>query len=109
MSVSNSKLGVTIPAETLDCCCWANINYIFSLSVIKMYKENCTDYTITWQFLNTVTDTWDDISSTDPGFISNILYNPFETGAKGAGLYRLKIAKTKCCTTFSNFMEAYLA
>lgn len=112
MSKTQSKLGVTIP-ETLACCCWIQIWYFYSElypdGAFKYHTEGCGSVSeIVYQKYNTITEVWDTIPGTDPGFESDpTIYYALAIGAQGPGIYRVHGISTECCPTYSNILEAY--
>jgi len=114
MSKTQSKLGITIPSASLNCCCWTNIIYYYDEGVtengFKLLVEGCDGSdSLEWQYSNNAGVTWSTISFANPGFlIDPASYFPYAPGANGAGMYRIKITKIGCCDTYSNIIEAYL-
>ena len=109
MSKTQSKLGVTIE-NNATCCCWSNIYFYSSeeypIGAIKAYITDCVDHALSWEFL--VGSSWVEILLSDPGFgLDPTIYDPNEVGAKGPGLYRVKLSATGCCDTYSNLLEFY--
>lgn len=117
MSKTQSKLGVTIPNSTSSCCCWANLIYYYDYDQngFKALTEECGEAALNWEFSNDGGSSWSNLDiTTDPGFQptgspTGYFYGPYVLGAAGAGLYRLRINPSGCCSVYSNVIEAYIA
>lgn len=50
MSITNSKLGVTISNDIAasDCCCSTSVTYNFGDTELRLHRENCVDTTSNW-------------------------------------------------------------
>lgn len=92
MSITNSKLAVTINNDTppTECCCSASTDYIFSTAEFVLHRENCPDSLATWQ--RYVFPIWVEV----PGTENQMYINPPE-----AGFYRAKVETEGCCTVYT--------
>ena len=115
MSKVISKLGVTIQDNT--CSCWLQIYFDYVSHTwangggIKLHKEDCSGAVLTWQYFNNSVSgsSWQSIAQTNPGVISDSLYDPFIAGGFGSGLYRVKYVVPNCGDFYSNILEMYIA
>lgn len=93
MSITNSKLGVTINNDvaTSDCCCSTSITYDFSKGQFYLHRENCTYTTSNWyrfEFPNWVVI---------PGEENQGAFAPTESG-----FYRVHTVNTEgCCDLYT--------
>jgi hypothetical protein len=108
MSKTQSKLAVTLSEAT--CCCWLGVWYytggIYDPGSLQAFVTGCEDGTLYWEIYDGAN--WVYIAPTAPGmYESGLVYNPLDPEATGPGLYRVAMAKPKCCVTYSSVIEAY--
>lgn len=116
MSKAVSNLGVTIPE--LECTCWVNLindsvrHPWTNVYGIRMYGEDCLNGTFTWQYYNNnvfaALINWENMDVTEPGFYNISDYDPFIPGARGPGIYRVKVSIPNCGNFFSNIHEVFV-
>ena len=109
MSKTQSKLAVTLSEAT--CCCWLGVYYwtspeLYNPGSLQAFVTGCEDNILYWERYDG--SNWVYIPPTDPGiFEEGLVYDPFQEGAQGAGLYRVASSNPKCCTVYSSVIEAY--
>ena len=93
MSITNSKLGVTINNDvaTSNCCCSTSVTNNFGDLELTLHRENCEDTTSNWyrfEFPNWVVI---------PGEENQSLITPAESG-----FYRVHTVNTEgCCDLYT--------
>lgn len=103
MSITQSKLGVTIsnPTESTDCCCSVKISQYYEgeVSYLILFKEDCAGFNNgVWQEFDHFAEIgeWADLPDTGITILQEINKS-----------YRYKITKEGCCDTYSNLVPVF--